>query len=51
VFSGDRLRKYLRRTAGMRDRSTLGAGEIEEIYAAAAQVLPLNNAAQHTPVG
>jgi hypothetical protein len=51
VFSGDRLRKYLRRNAGMRDRSTLGAGEIEEIYAAAAQVLPLNNAAQHTPVG
>jgi len=51
VFSGDRLRKYLRRNAGMRDRPTLSAGEIEEIYAAAAQVLPLNNAAQHTPVG
>ena len=51
VFSGDRLRKYLRRNAAMKERPTLSAGEIEEIYTAAAQVLPLNNAAQHTPVG
>jgi hypothetical protein len=51
VFSGDRLRKYLRRNAALGDRPKLNAGEIEQIYAAAARVLPLNNAAQRTPVG
>jgi hypothetical protein len=51
VFSGDRLRKYLRRNAAMRERPTLSASEVEEIYAAAARVLPLNSAAQRTPVG
>ncbi len=51
VFDGDRLRRYLRRNAAMRDRPKLSAGEIEQIYAAAARVLPLNNAAQRTPVG
>ena len=51
VFSGDRLRKYLRRNAAMRDRPTLSASEVEEVYTAAARVLPLNNAAQRTPVG
>ena len=51
VFSGDRLRKYLRRNATMKDRPKLSAGEIEHIYAAAARVLPLNNGAQRTPVG
>ena len=51
VFDGDRLRKYLRRNAALRDRPKLSAGEVEQIYAAAARVLPLNNAAQHTPVG
>jgi len=51
VFDGDRLRKYLRRNAGMRDRPKLSAGEVEQIYAAAARVLPLNGAAQRAPVG
>ncbi len=51
VFNGDRLRKYLRRNATMKDRPKLSAGEIEQIYAAAARVLPLNNGAQRTPVG
>ena len=51
VFNGGRLRKYLRRNAALRDRPKLSAGEVEQIYAAAARVLPLNNAAQRTPVG
>ena len=51
VFNGDRLRKYLRRNATMKDRPKLSAGEIEQIYAAAARVLPLNNGAKRTPVG
>lgn len=51
VFSGDRLRKYLRRNATITDRPKLSAGEIEQVYAAAARVLPLNNGAQRTPVG
>ena len=51
VFDGDRLRKYLRRNATMKDRPRLTSGEVEQIYTAAARVLPLNDAAQHTPVG
>ena len=51
VFDGDRLRKYLRRNATLKDRPKLTSGEVEQIYAAAAGVLPLNAAAQHTPVG
>ncbi len=51
VFSGGRLRKYLRRNAGMKDRPKLGAAEIEQIYAAAARVLPLSGASRRTPVG
>ena len=51
VFDGDRLRKYLRRNATLKDRPKLTAGEVDQIYTAAAQVLPLNGAAQHTPVG
>jgi hypothetical protein len=51
VFSGARLRKYLRRNAGMKDRPKLGAAEIERVYAAAARVLPLNSASRRTPVG
>ena len=51
VFDGDRLRKYLRRNAALGDRPKLSAGEVEQIYAAAARVLPLNNGAQRTPVG
>ena len=51
VFNGDRLRKYLRRNAMLRERPRLSSDEIEQIYAAAARVLPLSNAAQRTPVG
>ncbi len=51
VFNGDRLRKYLRRNALLRDRPKLSKDEVEQIYAAAALVLPLNNADQHAPVG
>ena len=51
VFSGDRLRKYLRRNALLRDRPHLSKDEIEQIYTAAARVLPVNNASQHAPVG
>jgi hypothetical protein len=51
VFKGDRLRKYLRRNALLRDRPKLSKDEVEQIYAAAARVLPLNNAEQHAPVG
>jgi len=51
VFSGNRLRKYLRRNAMMKDRPKLSAAEIEQIYATAARVLPLNGPSSHTPVG
>jgi hypothetical protein len=51
VFTGDRLRKYLRRNALLKDRPKLSKDEVEQIYAAAARVLPLNNADQHAPVG
>jgi Nuclease-related domain len=51
VFSGDRLRKYLRRNALLRDRPKLSRDEVEQIYTAAARVLPLNHADQHAPVG
>jgi hypothetical protein len=51
VFNGDRLRKYLRRNALLKERPRLTKDEVEQIYAAAARVLPLNNAAQHAPVG
>jgi hypothetical protein len=51
VFSGGRLRKYLRRNAGMKDRPKLGAAEIEQVYAAAARVLPLSGGSRRTPVG
>jgi hypothetical protein len=51
VFSGARLRKYLRRNAGMKERPKLGAADIEQVYAAAARVLPLSGASRRTPVG
>jgi Nuclease-related domain len=51
VFRGDRLRKYLRRNALLKERPRLSKDEVEQIYAAAASVLPLNNADQHAPVG
>ena len=50
VFNGDRLRKYLRRNALLRDRPKLSKDEVEQIYAAAARccrsVMPA-----HAPVG
>ncbi len=51
VFNGDRLKKYLRRNALLKDRPKLSKDEVERIYAAAARELPLNNADQHAPVG
>jgi hypothetical protein len=51
VFNGDRLKKYLRRNALLKDRPKLSKDEVEQIYAAAARELPLNNADQHAPVG
>ncbi|HXP54735.1 MAG TPA: NERD domain-containing protein [Streptosporangiaceae bacterium] len=51
VFNGDRLRKYLRRNALLKERPRLTKDEVEQIYAAAARVLPLNNADLHAPVG
>jgi hypothetical protein len=50
VFSGGRLRKYLKRNAAMKDRPKLGPAEIERVYAAAARVLPLTGASYRTPV-
>jgi hypothetical protein len=50
VFSGGRLRKYLRRNSGMKDRPKLAPAEIEQIYAAAARVLPLADASYPAPV-
>ena len=40
VFSGRRLRKYLRRRGAGQPRPAAGRAEIERIHAAAAQVLP-----------
>jgi Nuclease-related domain len=51
VFNGDRLKKYLRRNSLLKDRPKLTKDEVEQIYAAAARVLPLNNAEQNAPVG
>jgi len=51
VFDGGRLRKYLRRNAVMKDRPRLTGGEVEQIYAAAARVLPLSEGSRRTPVG
>ncbi|HEY0718647.1 MAG TPA: NERD domain-containing protein [Streptosporangiaceae bacterium] len=50
VFNGDRLRKYVRRNALLKERPRLSKDEVEQIYTAAARVLPLNNADQHAPV-
>ena len=47
VFSGDRLPKYLRQNAGMKDRPKLGAAEIERIHAAATRVLSLSGGSHH----
>ena len=49
VFSGGRLRMYLRRDAKMKDRPKLSATEIERVNAAAARILPLNAGSRRTP--
>jgi Trypsin-like peptidase domain/Nuclease-related domain len=46
VFSGARLRKYLRQ---IKDRPKLSAAEIERAYAAAARLLPLSGDSRRTP--
>jgi hypothetical protein len=51
VFNGDRLKKYLRRNALLKDRPKLSKDEVEQIYAASARVLPVNNPDLHAPVG
>jgi hypothetical protein len=51
VFNGDRLKKYLRRNALLKDRPKLSKDEVEQIYAAAARVLPVSNPDLHAPVG
>jgi hypothetical protein len=51
VFNGDRLRKYLRRNALLKERPKLSKDEVEQIYTAAARVLPVNNGDQDAPVG
>jgi hypothetical protein len=43
VFSGRRLRKYLRRQARSSRASRLDAGQIDEIHAAALLALPLGD--------
>jgi hypothetical protein len=44
VFSGDRLRKYLRRQARQSGVTRLSDAEVEEIYQAANQAFPHLNA-------
>jgi hypothetical protein len=51
VFNGDRLKKYLRRRARMKDRPQLSAEEIREIHDAAGAVLPLAPTRTPAPVG
>jgi hypothetical protein len=51
VFSGGRLRMYLRRDAKMKDRPKLSATEIERVNAAAARILPLNAGSPPHAVG
>lgn len=51
VFSGDRLRKYLRRRARMRGVPKLSRDEVREIYETAGKVLPLAPTRTATPVG
>jgi len=52
VFSGPRLRKYLRKRSRNQDLPRLSAEEVEKIQKAAAAVLPLaGSSAATTPVG
>jgi hypothetical protein len=51
VFSGDRLRKYLRRRARIKGVPQLSPDEVREIYEAAGKVMPLAPTRTATPVG
>lgn len=51
VFSGERLRKYLRRRARIRGVPRLSRDEVREIYEAAGKVMPLAPTRTATPVG
>jgi hypothetical protein len=51
VFSGDRLRKYLRRRARMKGVPRLSRAEIREIHEVAGKVMPLAPTRTATPVG
>lgn len=51
VFSGDRLRKYLRRRARTKGVSQLSRDEVREIYETAGKVMPLAPTKTATPVG
>jgi hypothetical protein len=51
VFSGDRLRTYLRRRARRKSQLPLTSEQIRRVYEAAAEVLPLEWQNTATPVG
>jgi len=51
VFSGDRLRKYLRRRARIKGVPKLSRDEVREIYEAAGKVMPLAPTRTPAPVG
>jgi hypothetical protein len=51
VFSGDRLRKYLRRRSRIKGVPKLSRDEVREIYEAAGKVMPLAPTRTPTPVG
>jgi hypothetical protein len=51
VFSGDRLRTYLRRRARRKSQLPLTSQQIRRVYEAAAEVLPLEWQNTVTPVG
>jgi nuclease-like protein len=51
VFSGGRLRKYLRRRAKTKGLPRLSRDEVREIYEAAGKVMPLAPTKTATPVG
>jgi hypothetical protein len=51
VFSGDELKKYIRRRARRKNVPHLSPDDIRKIYAAAAEVLPVEWQKSATPVG
>jgi hypothetical protein len=52
VFNGDRLRRYLKRRARIRESMKLSRDEVMRIYQAAEEVLPFTTTTQEvTPVG